>query len=140
MADHAWFQETFSDDKSRRSIAEMQVDPIAQIAWHMMDNESKKFFINGIKFERLNEQTGQEEEITVTGYKTLLHAIDGEESFWRLMEAFVKCKGLNGFTEDDKEVGLKKKTKQKKSWILTGGQYLKEWLRSTDTRPHKFSN
>ncbi len=141
MADHAWFQENFLDDDEQKKLALLQVEPIAKIAWHMMDNESKKLFSEQITYKEYNEATGQEDVLAVHGHKKLLHAINGEESFWALLDAFTQCKGHDGFvSEENEDIGVKKKTTPKMKHKLIGARSLKDLLLNMVTRPRKSLN
>lgn len=139
MNDHATLQREYTQE-DHIALANAQLDAIAKISWYMLDNESKRLFSEYVEFQQYNEESGQDEVVKITGHEKLLHAIDGEESFWALLDGFAKCRGYNGFASDDEDVGVKKKKAMSKNPILIGAQYLKDWLMSTDTRPRKSLN
>lgn len=138
MADHVWYQENFSSEEDALAIAAMRIDPMAKICWHMLDTESKKFFAN-VKYKKFNDETGEEEWVDVHGYQNLIHTLDNEQSFWLLWDAFLRCKGMNGFVDDPDAIGVKKKTRKKRKPRSIGRVPLISWLLNTVIRRKKSS-
>lgn len=139
VADYAWFQEHFSEGKDQEALAKGHLEAIAKIAWYQLTAESKNLFLN-VTYRKHDEDSGEEIEVPARGYHKLMYALYGEESFWALLDAFIRCKGLNGFVEDPKEVGLKKKKRplKKRNWI--GRVFSTIWPRTTDIRQIKYFN
>lgn len=139
MADHVWYQENFSKDEEAMAIAAMQIDAIAKVAWHMMDSESKRFF-GDVRYKQFNEETGEDDDVDVVGHEKLVHTIKGEESFWKLFDAFCRCRGMNGFIEDPNKIGVKKKAMKKQRPRSIGQIPLISWLRNMGIRRRKSSS
>lgn len=136
LADYAWFQDNFDTEEKQFSLADAKVDAIAEIIWYQMTIESKKLF-GTIVFKDVDDD-GEEIEVEIKGYKKLLHAVNGEDQFWRLLDAYLKCKGLNGFIEKSEDVGLKKKWTLNPKAIWTGLKYLISSPFNTVTRQNRF--
>lgn len=136
LADYAWFQEEFESEEKQFSLADAKIEPIAQIIWYQMTVESKRLF-GEITFKDV-DNNNNEITIQVKGYKKLLHSIDGEDQFWKLLDAYLKCKGLNGFTEKSEEVGLKKKCLNKLNNLWIGLKSLIFSPFNMGTRRNKF--
>lgn len=104
LADVAWFQEEFPDEKDLVELAEIRIDPSCRAIWQMLDGKSRNI-LSKIRFTDLNPETNKQEPVEVHGYKILLHSFDDENSIQEAFLALGKSRGLNGFIEDQ----LKKK-------------------------------
>ena len=107
LADMARSQDTFTTEKDRLAIANLNVDPCAKLIWHQLKSESKKIFM---EFDFIKEDDdGNEIKIKPEGYERFIEGISDLDSLLAGYSAFAKSVEVNGFLPDDG----KKKTMSK---------------------------
>lgn len=108
LRDLSWLQENFNSKQDQAAIANMRIDAVSKIVWHMLTPESKVKF-NHIKFEEFNENTGQVEQVNLQGYERLQYALEKEEDLINLFATYSQMKSLQDFLPTASHSHSKKK-------------------------------
>ena len=106
LADLAWLQEEFSDEKEALDLQNLKVTPICKVIWNQLSHESKDFF-SDISYEKFNDETEEVEVVKLVGYKKLVHAIDHDNMLIAFL-AYSKVQNLNSFLPDEKKKKMKR--------------------------------
>lgn len=94
LADTAYIQSLYTQDELVKNLETLNAECICKLVWHQMTNDSKKLFLSA-KVIELDENTGEEYEIEMEGWKRLFNVFTQMQDLIPMYNAWLECRGIN---------------------------------------------
>lgn len=93
LEDESWLKRAYGDDL-KKHFEQMDMEVISRVAFHQLELESKREVMK-LKFYDMDEDTGEESEVSKTGPQKIRQIIAGPPAQMELLTALLKTRGFS---------------------------------------------
>jgi len=93
LEDESWLKRAYGDDL-KKHFEQMDMEVISRVAFHQLELDSKREVMK-LKFYDMDEDSGEESEVSKTGPQKIRQIIAGPSAQMELLTALLKTRGFS---------------------------------------------